>query len=172
MSRGIVEAVVIVSSVLSLSGCATAPPTGKAVPSMTATHPTPDESRAATLELFETTRERIGGTDWHIHGEWFGTCTLPDGSAGAEYVRQDGLSSATIDSVAVSNQIAELWESRGYDGVTVERSPTGNGFDVTYPMDSDRVYLKAGVTDFSAVIHMSGGCIPGDADELTHALVD
>jgi hypothetical protein len=56
--------------------------------------------------------------------------------------------------------------------VTVERKPSGNGFDVTYPMDAERVFLQAGITDYSAVIHMSGGCIPGDADELTHALVD
>jgi|GEM_PF-1136442 len=138
---------------------------------MTSTYPTPDESRVTTLELFEATRELIGGADWEIHSDRYGTCTLPDGRVGAEYIRQDGVK-ATNDSVTLSNQIAELWESRGYDGVTVERSPTGNGFDVTYPMDSDRVYLKAGVTDFSAVIHMSGGCIPGDADELTHALVD
>lgn len=138
---------------------------------MTSTFPTPDESRATTLELFETTRELIGGTDWEIHSDRYGTCTLPDGSVGAEYIRQDGVR-ATNDSVAVSNQIAELWESRGHQGVTVTLYPDGIGYDVTYPMDAQRLYFHASVTDYSAVIHMSGGCIPGDADELTHALVD
>ncbi|MFE4467781.1 hypothetical protein ACFRFH_03110 [Leifsonia sp. NPDC056824] len=122
------------------------------------------------MELFEATRDLIGGADWEIHGDGYGTCTLPDGSEGAEYVRQDGVR-ATNDSVRVSKQIAEFWESRGHHGVTVKLYPDGVGYDVTYPMDAQRLYLHASVTDFSAVIHMSGGCIPGDADELTHALV-
>ncbi|MEN2736334.1 hypothetical protein ABCS02_00960 [Microbacterium sp. X-17] len=171
MSKSMQARIVLVSAAMALSACA-APPTGKEVPSMTSPYSTPDESRASTLELFEATRELIGGTDWEIDGDGYGTCTLPDGSAGANFTRQDGLLAATIDSVTVSKQIAELWESRGHAGVTVELYPDGVGYNVTYPMDAKRLYLHVSVTDFSATIHMSGGCIPGDADELTHALMD
>ncbi|MFE4950608.1 hypothetical protein ACFQ9V_10945 [Leifsonia sp. NPDC056665] len=171
MSKGMVVSIVLVSAGMTLSACASAPPTGKALPSMTSPYPTPDESRATTLELFEATRELIGGTAWETDGDGYGTCTLPDGSAGANYTRQDGLIGATIDSVAVAKQIAELWESGGDTGVTVKLYPDGVGYDVTDPVDARRRYLHVTVTDYSATIHMSGGCIPGDADELTHALV-
>ncbi|WP_369963001.1 hypothetical protein [Leifsonia sp. EB34] len=121
--------------------------------------------------MFEATRDLIGGTTWKIDGQWYGTCTLPDGNAGARFTRQDGVVS-TIDSVTVARQIADLWESRGYAGVTVELFPDGVGYEVMYPTDAERRFLQVAITDFSATIHMSDRCIPGDADELTHALVE
>ncbi|WP_369963002.1 hypothetical protein [Leifsonia sp. EB34] len=134
-------------------------------------YPTPEESRAATLELFEATRDLIGGTTWKINGQWYGTCTLPDGNAAARFTRQDGIVT-TIDSVTVARQIAELWEARGYAGVTVELFPDGVGYEVTYMTDAERTFLQLGITDFSATIHMSGRCIPGDSSELTDALIE
>jgi hypothetical protein len=171
LSRRLVLLALYVPVVLGLTGCASGVPlTGKAVRSMASTYPTPEESRATTLEVFEATRDLIGGTTWEKDGEGYGACTLPDGNAGARFTRQDGVA-ATIDSVTVAQQIAELWESRGYRGVTVKPSPLA-GFSVDYPPDAERVYLHVSITDYSATIHMSGRCIPGDDTELTDALIE
>jgi hypothetical protein len=38
-------------------------------------------------------------------------------------------------------------------------------------MDAKRVFFQLGITDSTATIHMSGGCVPGDSDDLSNALV-
>ncbi|WP_434317460.1 hypothetical protein [Leifsonia sp. P73] len=137
---------------------------------MTSAYPTADEAREKVVTLFEATRKVIGGTDWRVHGRGFGLCYLPDGSEGAEYEQQEA-TNATFEPLTVANEIAALWESEGYHGVTVEPLPEGTGYEVRYPRDADRVFFEADITGFAAVYYMSGPCIPGDFSELSHSLV-
>ena len=166
-------AALILTATLTLTGCAPQAPTpGKATPSMTSTSPTPDETRAKMLDIFEPTRTLIGGTDWEIDGETYDECPLGDGREGAEYARQEGIRT-TLDAKALSKQIAQLWESRGYHGVTVKPFPGSTpGLKITYGMDANRVLLMVVINDSSATIQVSGGCVPGDAADLTNALVE
>ncbi|MFE4469341.1 hypothetical protein ACFRFH_11030 [Leifsonia sp. NPDC056824] len=138
---------------------------------MTSAYPTASESRAALVALFEATREVIGGTSWEVHASDYGLCYLPDGSEGAEYMRQEA-THATFEPLTVANEIAALWESEGYHGVTVEPLPEGTGYEVRYPKDADRVFFEADITGFAAVFFMSGPCIPGDADEFALDLLE
>ena len=166
-------AVLILTATLTLTGCAPQAPTpGKATPSMTSTSPTPDETRAKMLDIFEATRTLIGGTDWEIYGDSYNECPLGDGGQGAEYIRLEGIRT-TLDAKTLSKQIAQLWESHGYHGVTVKPLPGSTpGLDITYGRDANRVLLTVTITDSSATILVSGGCVPGDAADLTNALVE
>ena len=166
--------VLALATLLTLTGCALpAPLIGKATPSMTSTYPTPDETREKMLAIVEATRTLIGGTDWEIQGDSYSGCPLGDGSEGAEYIRQEGIIRTVLDAKALSKKIADLWESHGYHGVTIKPLPDPiPGFDITYGMDANRVLLTVTITDYSATIHVSGGCIPGDSSDLTNALVE
>ena len=166
-------AALILTATLTLTGCAPQAPTpGKAKPSVTSTSPTPDETRAKMLEIFEATRTLIGGTDWEIYAETYNECPLGDGGQGAEYDRQEGIRTV-LDAKKLSKQIAQLRESHGYHPVTIKPLPDPiPALKVTYGMDAQRVLLTVGITDSSATIHVSGGCVPGDASDLRNALVE
>ncbi|MFE4948838.1 hypothetical protein ACFQ9V_01905 [Leifsonia sp. NPDC056665] len=138
---------------------------------MTSVYPTASESRATLLALFEATKEVIGGTSWEIHGSDYGLCYLPDGSEGAEYIRQEA-TEPTFEPLTMAKEIAALWESEGYQGVTIEPLPDVAGFEIKYPKDADRVYFRASTTVFASLLYMSGPCIPGDADELAIDLLE
>lgn len=166
--RSTVATALMVAICSGLTACAPTPPKG---PHQEETMPAPQENRDALTALFDETQELLG-VEWTNKDDTDPfSCDPVDGGEGVQYSRSreaEGSASAE-EQKAIADQVAELWETRGY---TTARSEHPNLGSEVKAHNDERSTLLFGINENAAILYGGSDCTPGDLSELMDELLN